>query len=92
MSRANAKDRPIRSRPNLLLNLLLILFLSLFFLSAASSVPAQSGALTFHGNIKTKKFHRPGCRYYNCKNCVVRFATREEALRSGYIPCRVCNP
>ena len=76
----------------LLLHLVPVLVLALFFLSAVSSAPARGQALVFHGNVKTKKFHRPGCRYFNCKNCVVKFATREAAVQAGYSPCKVCNP
>lgn len=53
---------------------------------------AAPATKAFHGNLKTKKFHRPGCRYYNCRNCLARFATREEAIRAGYAPCKVCRP
>ena len=46
----------------------------------------------YHGNIKSHKFHQPGCRAYNCKNCVRGFNSREEAISAGYSPCRICNP
>lgn len=46
----------------------------------------------YHGNLKTRKFHRPGCRYYNCSNCTAVFHSREEAIRAGYVPCKVCRP
>lgn len=46
----------------------------------------------YHGNVKTKKFHRFGCRYYSCRNCLARFKTREEAIKAGYYPCKVCKP
>ena len=50
------------------------------------------GGLVYHGNPKTRVFHAPGCRFYNCKGCVVIFRSRQEALRAGYRPCRICNP
>ncbi|KMY68834.1 hypothetical protein AAU61_04405 [Desulfocarbo indianensis] len=56
------------------------------------AAPAAPAAKPYHGNVKTKKFHRPGCRYYLCRNCLARFATREEAIRAGYAPCKVCRP
>ena len=46
----------------------------------------------YHGNVRSKKFHRPGCRYYNCKNCTARFTSREQAIQAGYVPCKVCKP
>jgi endonuclease YncB( thermonuclease family) len=46
----------------------------------------------YHGNVKSNIFHRPGCRYYNCKDCTAVFRSREEAIEAGYRPCRVCIP
>lgn len=39
-------------------------------------------------------FHRPGCNWAVRikKENIVRFSTREEALDSGYSPCRTCKP
>ena len=44
------------------------------------------------GNTNTHKFHRSTCRYAGCKNCTVRFATREEAIAAGFRPCGTCDP
>lgn len=46
----------------------------------------------YHGNLRSRKFHRPGCRYYWCKNCKAVFKSREEAIKQGYVPCKVCKP
>lgn len=46
----------------------------------------------YHGNVKSKKFHRQDCRYYSCRNCLAQFQTREDAIKAGYIPCKVCKP
>lgn len=63
---------------------------------AASTTQTQQAqaaqAKPFHGNHKTKVFHRPGCRYYNCKNCIVIFKTRQAAIKAGFRPCKVCKP
>jgi len=48
--------------------------------------------IIYHGNIKSQIFHRPGCRYYNCKNCVAEFDSREKAIQAGYRPCKICKP
>ena len=56
----------------------------------ATSAPAARPV--YRGNLKSKKFHRPGCRYYHCPNCQAIFATREQALSAGYTPCKVCWP
>lgn len=44
------------------------------------------------GNVSTRKFHSPGCRHADCKNCTAKFVTREKAIAAGYVPCKVCNP
>ena len=44
---------------------------------------AGSGSIVYHGNVKSHKFHHPRCRHYNCKNCVVEFSSRAEALAQG---------
>ena len=49
-------------------------------------------AAPYHGNIKSGVFHQSSCRYYNCKNCVMEFDTREAAIQAGFRPCKVCNP
>jgi len=68
---------------------------SKFFAAGASfqvrCVP-PGGDKVFHGNTKTKKFHASKCRYFDCKNCVVVFRSRDRAIRAGYVPCKVCRP
>jgi endonuclease YncB( thermonuclease family) len=49
-------------------------------------------SVVYHGNVKSKKFHRPSCRYYDCTNCTAVFHSREEAIQAGYVPCKVCKP
>jgi micrococcal nuclease len=51
-----------------------------------------SGATVYHGNVKSKVFHHPGCRHFNCKNCTRVFKSREEAIAAGYRPCGGCKP
>ncbi|WP_267926080.1 thermonuclease family protein [Desulfolithobacter dissulfuricans] len=46
----------------------------------------------YHGNIKSKIFHKKSCRYYNCKDCVASFKKREKAISEGYRPCKLCKP
>jgi len=53
-------------------------------------VPAKTAI--YHGNTKSHKFHRPGCRYYNCRNCTRVFKSRGEAVAAGYEPCGICKP
>lgn len=53
---------------------------------------APKAKVVYHGNVRSKKFHRPSCRYYDCKNCTARFTSREQAIQAGYVPCKVCKP
>ncbi len=53
---------------------------------------SEHKTLVYYGNVRTKKFHRPSCRYYNCGNCTATFNSREEAVQAGYVPCKTCNP
>jgi micrococcal nuclease len=46
------------------------------------------------GNKRSRKFHIPSCQYgqmISPRNRVI-FKSREEAIKSGYVPCRFCNP
>ena len=54
--------------------------------------PATVESAAYHGNIKSKVFHKPGCRYYNCKNCTAAFEAREAAVHAGYRACKTCRP
>ncbi len=38
------------------------------------------------------KFHASDCKYYNCSKCTVIFNSRDEAIRAGYVPCKICKP
>ena len=58
----------------------------------APALLTAQAATIYHGNVRSKKFHRPGCRYYNCKNCTAEFTSREQAIQAGYVPCKVCKP
>jgi endonuclease YncB( thermonuclease family) len=62
----------------------------------AAGRPAIGAASRFastalRGNRKSKVFHNPGCRHYDCPNCVESFKSREEALSRGYRACRICG-
>jgi micrococcal nuclease len=38
----------------------------------------------FHGNLRSKVFHAPGCQHYECPNCRMSFASIAEAESAGY--------
>lgn len=58
----------------------------------APTTQRQSPAGAYKGNVKTKIFHGPNCRHYNCKDCTATFQARGAAGSAGYRPCKVCNP
>lgn len=58
---------------------------------AASAGSANVNA-TYLGNPKSMKFHNPGCRTIKHPERFVSLSSRDEAVASGYKPCRVCNP
>ena len=49
-----------------------------------AAAPGKAAAGPFHGNLKSKIFHAPGCRSYNCKNCRVVFARADQAEAEHY--------
>ncbi|MES9995158.1 Ada metal-binding domain-containing protein [Desulfovibrio aminophilus] len=60
--------------------------------ASAGMLAVKAAGVVYHGNVKSGVFHRPGCRYYDCKNCVAEFPNREAAIKAGYRPCQVCRP
>jgi len=59
---------------------------------AEPSSPPEQQTVTYHGNVGSQVFHKPGCKYYDCKGCTASFKSRDEAVKAGYKPCKVCNP
>lgn len=57
-----------------------------------TAVPTPSR--NYIGNANTKKFHRPDCEWAAeiSPSHRVYFKTRDEAIKAGYVPCKVCNP
>lgn len=65
--------------------------------TASESGDVQAGerpksTYSYAGNTNTKKFHKEGCRYFNCPNCTAKFRTRKDAIEAGYSPCGTCEP
>lgn len=67
--------------------LMLSALLAVFILTVAATA-----AQNYHGNVQSRIFHAPNCRYYSCAACVAVFPSREKALAAGYRPCKVCKP
>ncbi len=58
------------------------------------TLPIYVYAANYIGNKNSYKFHYAKCHYVakmNPKNKVY-FNTRQEAINSGYVPCKVCKP
>jgi len=56
--------------------------------AADQAVPSET---VFHGNVNSKIFHAPWCRYYTCKNCTRVFTSRDDAIQAGYRPGKICK-
>jgi len=56
--------------------------------AAATPRPVTASGLV--GNTSSRVFHAPTCRNAGCKNCVRRFATRDEAIAAGFRPAGDC--
>ena len=57
----------------------------------ATAPPAKTEP-AYRGNTNTRKFHKRGCKYFKCPNCVAKFETREEAIAAGFKACGTCEP
>jgi hypothetical protein len=44
------------------------------------------------GNTETHVFHKSDCNFAESKNCTAVFNARDDAIKEGYNPCRICNP
>jgi hypothetical protein len=72
------------------INLIILAILLCSFSISGDVVVAKS--VTYHGNTRSHIFHKPGCRYYNCRKCTAEFSSRDEAIEAGYRPCKICRP
>jgi endonuclease YncB( thermonuclease family) len=44
----------------------------------------------YHGNRRSKVYHAPGCQHYDCSNCTVELASKDEAASQGFRPHVQC--
>lgn len=54
------------------------------FRRAETRPPPTESNGSLHGNMKSKVYHLPGCRDYDCANCSTLFATPTEATAAGF--------
>lgn len=55
---------------------------------------SQAASVSYIGNKNSKKFHLPDCQWaekISPRNRVY-FKSRNEAIKAGYVPCKVCRP
>jgi methylphosphotriester-DNA--protein-cysteine methyltransferase len=76
--------------------LIVALTLSTFGLSAQTPNPAAQGSVPattgFVGNKEARIYHTPACKLVlkiKPENNVT-FATKDEAVKAGYAPCKIC--
>lgn len=55
---------------------------------------SQTPAAAYIGNKNSKKFHLPECQWAEkiAPGNRVYFKSRDEAIKAGYVPCKVCRP
>lgn len=70
----------------------MILCCCLLLLPIAQTFAANAAGAGYRGNVQSRIFHAATCRYFTCKNCTAEFATRAQALKAGFRPCKVCRP
>jgi lipopolysaccharide export system permease protein len=47
--------------------------------------------MIIHANAEERVFHFPGCKYYSCKQCTIKFKDADVALAAGFEPCSQCR-
>ena len=48
--------------------------------------------MQIHANATERVYHYPGCDFYNCKDCTIRFKSSEIAEEAGFKACDYCHP
>ena len=70
------------------------LVLWLTFILMIVVIPGCGSSEKFIGNSSSKKFHKPACQWAQkiSSSNRIAFSSRDEAVKSGYSPCKVCHP
>jgi len=50
--------------------------------------PTEATKIWYHGNLRSKVFHAPGCSQYNCRKCKALLGSMEQAKQNGFRPHR----
>lgn len=54
-----------------------------------AGAPAQAEVNMVSMNVKSRKYHEPGSRYYGCNSCDE--VGLDEAIAAGGVPCKKCH-
>lgn len=78
----------------LLVSVILTISAITFTPVAAPTAYAQNQEMSYVGSSKSNKYHRPSCIWANRikPSNLVSFSSKEEAIKAGYAPCKVCKP
>ena len=78
----------------LLISVILAIAVITFSHVAAPTAYAQNQEMTYVGSNKSNKYHRPSCSAAQRikPSNLVSFSSKEEAIKAGYAPCKVCKP
>jgi methylphosphotriester-DNA--protein-cysteine methyltransferase len=71
----------------ILIAIIVLTIFSIVFLSLAAD-------FKYVGSKNSNKYHNPECKWakkISAKN-LVTFKSAQEALKAGYVPCKVCKP
>jgi methylphosphotriester-DNA--protein-cysteine methyltransferase len=73
--------------------LVALIVVSVVFIGLFSFNYANAGQV-YWGSVNSNKFHYPSCRWAKRINPdnLIKFNSRDEALKAGYVPCKVCQP
>lgn len=56
-----------------------------------AATPWNDAGSQYSANVKTGKYHKPGCKFYDCRDCTKFFRSSAAAKKAGYVPCKVCG-
>jgi len=81
-------------KKNIAILLILSLVIILFNSSYSQDQTAPANEYKYVGNTKSKKFHQLNCRSVKKLKSKNRkyFKDKEEAVKQGYTPCKLCKP
>lgn len=60
--------------------------------AATTKKASTDNSVTYIGNKNSQKFHLPSCNSLPLEKNRIYFNSRNEAVQSGYEPCKRCNP